>query len=163
VVHCPGSNLKLASGIAPVPELLARNVNVALGTDGAASNNRLDLFSEMRLASLLAKVGTGDAGCVPAMTALRMGTLNGAAALGLDAQIGSLVPGKQADLTAVRIGDVETLPIYDPVSHLVHAAGREHVSDVWIAGERVVDAGRLTTVDGAAVASRARAWQQRLA
>lgn len=162
VVHCPGSNMKLASGIAPLTALLARDINVALGTDGAASNNRLDLFGEMRLASLLAKVATGDAAAVPAATALRMATINGAAALGLDAQIGSLTIGKQADVTAVRIADIETLPMYDPVSHLVHAAGREHVSDVWVAGQRVVDAGRLTTVDAAALASRARAWQQRL-
>jgi 5-methylthioadenosine/S-adenosylhomocysteine deaminase len=163
VVHCPGSNMKLASGIAPLAELLSRGINVALGTDGAASNNRLDLFEEMRLASLLAKVATGDAAAVPAPTALRMATLNGAIALGLDAQIGSLSIGKQADVTAVRIADVETLPMYDPLSHLVNAAGRERVSDVWIAGQRVVQDGRLTTIDVAAVTSRARAWQQRLA
>jgi len=125
VVHCPGSNMKLASGIAPITSLLARNINVALGSDGAASNNRLDIFGEMRLASLLAKVSTGNAAAVPAPTALRMATLNGAAAIGLDAEIGSLEVGKQADLTAVRIGSVETLPMFDPASHLVNAAGRE--------------------------------------
>ncbi len=163
VVHCPGSNMKLASGIAPIASLLARNINVALGTDGAASNNRLDIFGEMRLASLLAKVSTGDAAAVPAATALRMATLNGAAAIGLDAEIGSLEVGKQADLTAVRIGSVETLPMYDPASHLVNAAGREHVTDVWVAGERVVDDGRVTTLDVAALESRAHAWQQRIA
>jgi 5-methylthioadenosine/S-adenosylhomocysteine deaminase len=163
VVHCPGSNMKLASGVAPVAELLARDVNVALGTDGAASNNRLDLFSEMRLASLLAKVSTGDATAIPAATALRMATLNGAAALGLDAQIGSLVVGKQADVVAVRIADPETLPMYDAASHIVNAAGREHVSDVWVSGERVVADGRLLTLDVAALASRAHAWQQRIA
>ena len=163
VVHCPGSNMKLASGVAPLTALLAHGVNVALGTDGAASNNRLDIFEEMRLASLLAKVATGNAAAVPAAMALRMATLNGATALGLDAQIGSLGVGKQADVTAVRIADIETLPMYDPASHLVNAAGREHVSDVWIAGERVVDGGRLTTLDVAALTSRARVWQQRLA
>ena len=163
VVHCAGSNMKLASGVAPVDELLSRDINVALGTDGAASNNRLDLFDEMRLASLLAKVTTGDAAAVPAATALRMATLNGALALGLDRDIGSLQAGKQADVTAVRIADVETLPLYDAASHLVNAAGREHVTDVWIAGQRIVDNGRLTTVDTAALMSRARAWQQRLA
>ncbi len=163
VVHCPSSNMKLASGAAPVAALLSRGVNVALGTDGAASNNRLDMFSEMRLASLLAKVTTGDAGALPAATVLRMATLNGAAALGLEASIGSLTAGKGADLAAVRLADIETLPMYDAVSHLVHAAGREHVSDVWVAGERVLHDGRLTTVDAAALASRARAWQQRLA
>jgi len=163
VVHCPGSNMKLASGAAPVAKYLARNVNVALGTDGAASNNRLDLFEEMRLASLLAKVTSGDAASVPAATALRMATLNGAIALGLDADIGSLRVGKAADLTAVRIGDVETLPMYDPVSHLVNAVSREHVSDVWIGGARLLESRQLQGVDSAALASRARAWQQRLA
>ena len=163
VVHCAGSNMKLASGVAPVATLLARGVNVALGTDGAASNNRLDLLEEMRLASLLAKVTSGDAAALPAATVLRMATLNGARALCLDAEIGSLAAGKQADLVAVRIADVETLPMYDPVSHLVNAASREHVSDVWVGGERVVDAGRVTTLDRAALLSRARVWQQRLA
>ena len=155
--------MKLASGIAPVASLLARNINVALSSDGAASNNRLDILGEMRLASLLAKVSTGDAAAVPAATALRMATLNGAAAIGLDAEIGSLEVGKQADLTAVRIASIETLPVYDPASHLVNVAGREHVTDVWVAGERVVDDGRLMTLDVAALESRAHAWQQRIA
>ena len=163
VVHCPGSNMKLASGAAPIVQYLARGINVALGTDGAASNNRLDIFEEMRLASLLAKVTTGDAAAVPASTALRMATLNGALALGLEDDIGSLSVGKFADVTAVHIAEVETLPMYDAVSHLVHAAGREQVTDVWIAGDRVVENGHLKTLDAAAVASRARVWQQRLA
>jgi 5-methylthioadenosine/S-adenosylhomocysteine deaminase len=163
VVHCPGSNMKLASGVAPITRLLARGVNVALGTDGAASNNRLDLFEEMRLASLLAKVTTGDAATVPAATALKMATLQGALALGLDEEIGSLVAGKQADVTAVRIADIETLPMYDAASHLVNAASREHVTDVWVGGGRIVDSRRLTTIDVAALTGRARAWQQRLA
>src|SRR6185503_17959205 len=107
VVHCAGSNMKLASGAAPVAALLAAGVNVALGTDGAASNNRLDVLDEMRLASLLAKVTRADAASLPAATALRMATLNGARALGLDERIGSLVPGKDADVTAVRLADVE--------------------------------------------------------
>lgn len=162
VVHCPGSNMKLASGIAPVAGFVARGINVALGTDGAASNNRLDVLSEMRLASLLAKVVTGDASALPARTALRMATLNGAAALGLEARIGSLAPGKDADVSAICIDDVETLPVYDPVSHLANAAGREHVTDVWVAGERVVEDRRLTRVDAAAVTSRARVWQDRI-
>ena len=162
VVHCAGSNMKLASGIAPVAALVARGINVALGTDGAASNNRLDILDEMRLASLLAKVATGDAAVLPASTALRMGTLNGAAALGLDMQIGSLAVGKDADLTAVRLADVETLPLYDPVSQLVNAASREHVTDVWVAGERVVDDRQLTRIDVDGLVSRARMWQARL-
>jgi 5-methylthioadenosine/S-adenosylhomocysteine deaminase len=108
-------------------------------------------------------VTSGDAAALPAALVLRMATLNGARALGLDAEVGSLAAGKQADLVAVRIADVETLPMYDPVSHLVNAASREHVSDVWVGGERVVEAGRVTTLDRAALVSRARVWQQRLA
>jgi len=162
VVHCPASNMKLASGIAPVTTMLAREINVALGTDGAASNNRLDLFAEMRLASLLAKVATGDAAALPAATALRMATLGGAAAVGLDARIGSLAAGKAADAVAVDLGGLDAMPVYDPVSHLVHVAGRNDVTDVWIGGERIVDARKLTTVDESAQAARAAAWQQRL-
>ncbi|MDE2358053.1 MAG: amidohydrolase family protein, partial [Betaproteobacteria bacterium] len=163
VVHCPASNMKLASGAAPVASFLARNVNVALGTDGAASNNRLDVFSEMRLASLLAKVTTGDASALPAARVLRMATLGGAAALGLDHQVGSLEAGKQADVVAVRLADVETIPMYDPLSHLVHAAGRELVTDVWVSGIRVLDDRMLVDIDLPALASRTHAWQQRLA
>jgi 5-methylthioadenosine/S-adenosylhomocysteine deaminase len=162
VVHCPTSNMKLASGIAPVTAMLAHEINVALGTDGAASNNRLDLFAEMRLASLLAKVATGDAAALPAATALRMATLGGAAAVGMDARIGSLVAGKAADAVAVDLGGLNAMPVYDPVSHLVNVAGRNDVTDVWIGGERVVDARKLTTIDESAQAARTAAWQQRL-
>jgi 5-methylthioadenosine/S-adenosylhomocysteine deaminase len=162
IVHCPVSNMKLASGIAPVTALGARGINVALGTDGAASNNRLDMFSEMRIASLLAKVAAGDAAALPAMAVLRMATLGGAIALGLDGEIGSLSPGKHADAVAIDLSSVDVLPMYDPISHLLHVIGREHVTDVWIGGEHIVDARRLTTIDEAAVAARARTWQQRL-
>lgn len=161
-VHCPASNMKLASGIAPVDAMLARGVNVALGTDGAASNNRLDLMAEMRLAALLAKVATGRADALPAARVLRMATLGGARALGLDDEVGSLAKGKAADVVAVRIDDPETLPVYDAGSHLIHAAGREHVSEVWVGGRRVVDRGELTTIDRGAVVARARSWQARL-
>lgn len=163
VVHCPTSNMKLASGIAPVSGLVARGVNVALGTDGPASNNRLDMFSEMRLASLLAKVSSGDAAALPAATVLRMATLNGAKALSLDDVIGSLEAGKDADFIAVDLSDLDDAPVYDPVSHLVHVLGRERVSDVWVAGERVVENRRLTTVDAAELAPRVALWQRRLA
>ena len=162
VVHCPASNMKLASGIAPVSAMLARDINVALGTDGAASNNRLDLFAEMRLASLLAKVATGDAAALPAATVLRMATQAGATALGMDARIGSLEPGKAADATAVDRGGLDALPVYDPVSHLVNVASRNDVTDVWIDGRRGVNARRLDTLDDAGLAARAAAWQQRL-
>ncbi len=162
VVHCPTSNLKLASGIAPVAELLRKEVNVALGTDGAASNNRLDLFTEMRLASLLGKVATGDAAAVPAATALAMATRNGAAALGMETVIGSLAAGKHADVIAVDLDTLNTAPVYDPVSHLVHAAGRECVTDVWINGVRIVAARRLTTVDEDELLAKAGTWQHKL-
>ncbi|MDP1654130.1 MAG: TRZ/ATZ family hydrolase [Rhodocyclaceae bacterium] len=135
VAHCPTSNMKLASGIAPIGALLDRGVSVGLGSDGAASNNRLDLMQEMRHAALLAKLGSRDAACLPAHQALRMATIEGARALGLDREIGSLVPGKSADLFALRLNDWELQPCFDPVSHLVYAAGREQVTHVWVAGK----------------------------
>lgn len=162
IVHCPASNMKLASGIAPVSRLLGMGVNVAIGTDSAASNNRLDMFAEMRFASLLAKVATGDAAAVPAMTALRMATLGGARALALEASIGSLVPGKEADMIAVDVSGLGATPMYDPLSHLVHAVDRESVSDAWVAGEPVMRNRELVNVDLAAVVARARLWQHRL-
>jgi len=110
-------------------------VNVGIGTDGAASNNRLDMFSEMRLAALLAKGASGDAAALPASQALEMATLNAAKALCMEEKIGSIEAGKMADLVAVRIADPEVLPCFDPISHLVYVAGREHVSHVWVAGE----------------------------
>jgi 5-methylthioadenosine/S-adenosylhomocysteine deaminase len=163
VVHCPASNMKLASGIAPVTELLRNGVNVALGTDGAASNNRLDLFSEVRLAALLAKVASGDASALPAQAALHMATLGGAKALGWDHAIGSLEAGKEADLIAVDLSQLDDAPLYDVASHLVHVVGRERVSDVWVAGERVVRDRRLARIDEAALSARANLWRQKLA
>jgi len=141
VVHCPTSNLKLASGFAPAAKMAAAGINLALGTDGASSNNRLDLFGEMRLAALLAKAVTLDAEAMPAHAALRAATLGGATAIGLEARIGSIVAGKAADLAAVRLSGPELSPCYDPVSQLVYAAGREHVSDVWVAGRRLLEGG----------------------
>jgi len=143
IVHCPSSNLKLASGFAPVAKMAAAGINVAVGTDGAASNNRLDMFEEMRLAALLAKAVAGDAEAMPAHAALHAATLGGAAALGLDARIGSIAPGKAADLAAVRLAGPELSPCYDPVSHVVYAAGRHHVSDVWVAGKRLLQNGHF--------------------
>jgi 5-methylthioadenosine/S-adenosylhomocysteine deaminase len=162
VVHCPTSNLKLANGVAPIAALAARGVNVALGTDGAVSNNRIDIFGEMRLAALIAKAATGDATVMPAATVLRMATLGGAAALGLDREIGSLEAGKHADVIAVNLGGLDHIPCYDPVSHLVHVTGREQVSDVWVAGERLVADRVLARVDAKELAARARFWQDRL-
>lgn len=135
VAHCPASNLKLASGIAPVADFLIKGVNVGIGTDGAASNNRLDMFAEMRLAALLAKGVSGNASALPAMQALEMATLNGAKALCMEEKIGSIEQGKMADLTAVRIADLEGMPCFDPISHLVYVAERRDVSHVWVGGE----------------------------
>ena len=162
VVHCPVSNMKLGAGIAPISALLAHGVNVALGTDSAASNNRLDLLGEMRAAALLAKVATGNPSVLPAQQALCAATLSGARALGLDGEIGSLVVGKQADVIAVDLSGPDATPCYDPISHLVHAVGRESVTEVWVAGKRVVSGRALTTADEGSIAARARLWQERL-
>lgn len=163
VVHCPESNLKLASGFCPVHALLTAGVNVGLGTDGAASNNDLDMLAEMRTAALLAKAVANDATAVPAPTALRMATLNGARALGLEEHIGSLVPGKAADMIAVDLSAPATQPLYDPVSQLVYAAGREQVTDVWVAGQRLLRERVLTTLDHADVAAKAERWRAKIA
>ncbi len=143
VAHCPTSNLKLASGFAPVGALSRAGVNVGLGTDGAASNNRLDLFAELRLAALLAKAVAGDAAVWPAQAALHAATLGGAEALGLSAETGSLTPGKSADFIAVDLNAPTLQPVFDPVSHLVYVAGREQVRHVWVRGEQRVREGEL--------------------
>lgn len=139
IAHCPSSNMKLGSGIAQISRLISTNIPVGLGTDGAASNNRLDLFQEMRQAALLAKVSTLDPTSVPAHAALRMATLDGARALGMVDDIGSIEPGKRADLCAVALNRVETQPCFDVASHLVYVTGREHVSHVWVDGVARVD------------------------
>jgi len=162
VAHCPSSNLKLASGIAPVARMLAAGVNVGLGTDGAASNNRLDLLGEMRTAALLGKGASGDPTVVPAHTALHMATLAGAKALGLEQRIGTLEPGKLADVTAVRMSGIELAPAYDPASHLVYAAGREHVTHVWVNGELRVQDGVVRSVDAHALELKAAHWHDRI-
>jgi 5-methylthioadenosine/S-adenosylhomocysteine deaminase len=163
VAHCPSSNLKLASGFAPVAAMQAAGINVGLGTDGAASNNRLDLFQEMRTAALLAKAVASRADAMPAHEALAAATLNGARALGLDRSIGSLLPGKCADLCAVSFADVELAPVFDPISHLVYAAGREHVTHVWCEGELLVESGRLIRWSRPDLLRRAHSWRDRLA
>ena len=138
VAHCPASNLKLGSGLAPIAKLSAAGVNIAIGTDGAASNNRMDMLAEVRLAALLAKGVAHDASVFGAREALESATWAGACALGLERSIGSLEVGKQADLAAFDLAAVETQPLYDVVSQIVYAAGREQVTDVWIAGKSVV-------------------------
>ncbi|HEU0276568.1 MAG TPA: TRZ/ATZ family hydrolase [Rhodanobacteraceae bacterium] len=162
VVHCPESNLKLASGFCPAEKLRRAGVTVALGTDGAASNNDLDMFGEMRTAALLAKGVAGDAAAFDATFALRAATLNGARALQLDAKIGSIEPGKRADLAAVCLDEVETQPLYGVASQLVYAASRRQVSDVWIDGARKLSAGALVDFDLAGVLAKARRWRERI-
>jgi 5-methylthioadenosine/S-adenosylhomocysteine deaminase len=162
VAHCPTSNLKLSSGIAPVAELLASGCRVALGTDGPASNNRLDILREMRQAPLLAKVASGDASIVPAHQALRMATLEGAAALGLEAVTGSLEPGKWADLCSIRLDDWYNRPCYDPASHIVHVASRENVSHVWVAGRLRIRRGEPIGASPSDLIGIADSWHNRL-
>jgi len=163
VAHCPSSNLKLANGFAPTASLLSKGVNIGLGTDGAASNNRLDMFEEMRFAALLAKGQSGKADVLPAYQALQMATLNGARALGLGSLTGSLVAGKAADITAVDFSSLELAPCYDPVSHLVYAAGREHVSHVWVNGKMLLNGGELITLNGQELLLRSEYWRKQMA
>jgi 5-methylthioadenosine/S-adenosylhomocysteine deaminase len=162
VIHCPRSNLKLASGACRSADLTAAGVNVALGTDGAASNNRLDLWSEMEFAALFGKHVAKDPEALPAPAVLRMATINGARALGLDREIGSLEIGKAADAICVRLADPSVIPVFDPLSQLVYCAGREHVSDVWIAGEHLLADGALTRLDVGLLLERAHSWSQKV-
>jgi 5-methylthioadenosine/S-adenosylhomocysteine deaminase len=161
LAHCPTSNLKLASGIAPVTEALAAGLRVGLGTDGAASNDRLDILQEMRHAALLAKAASSDAASLAAHQALRAATLDGAAALGLGAEIGSLEPGKSADLCAIRLDEWLQQPCYDPASHIVYVAGREQVSQVWVAGRQRIRDGRPTDIPSAKLIDIAGSWHNR--
>ncbi|MGH8677578.1 MAG: amidohydrolase family protein, partial [Burkholderiales bacterium] len=163
VAHCPASNLKLASGFAKVGKMLAQGINVGIGTDGAASNNRLDLLSELRLAALMAKAENADPETLPAHAALRMATLGGARALGLEREIGSIEAGKSADLVAVNLSAIELSPCYNPVSHLIYAAGREHVTDVWVRGRHIVNNGKLSFLDDSALKAKARTWRKKIA
>ncbi len=163
VAHCPSSNMKLASGFAPVPQLLDHNINVGLGTDGAASNNRLDVLEEMRQAALIAKATSQLADMLPAHQVLKMATLNGAQALGLGDKIGSLVTGKMADMTAIDLSDVNLSPCYNPTSHLIYCAGREHVSHVWVNGRMLLEGKKLTTLNEQNLRQRAVFWQERIA
>lgn len=163
VAHCPNSNLKLADGIARVTELLSAGVNVALGTDGAASNNTLNMLGEMRSASLLAKVQANDAEALPAATALRMATLNGARSLGLADQIGSLEVGKWADIASVDLLQLNSQPVYDPLSQIVNAVHPHQIKDVWIAGRHQVKQGTLVNVDQEDILRRCAEWRDRIA
>ena len=162
VVHCPRSNLKLASGRCPVDALKAAGVNVALGTDGAASNNSLDLFDEMRAAALLRTSLTGDATAASAADMLEMATLAGARALGLEDEIGSVETGKRADLVAVDLAGVGMQPVHDPTAQLVHGQAGRHVSHVWVGGRSVYETGHFPTLDLERILARAREWPGRM-
>ncbi|MFK5895304.1 MAG: TRZ/ATZ family hydrolase [Pseudomonadota bacterium] len=162
LVHCPESNMKLASGISPVHRLLKQGLNIALGTDGAASNNDLNMLGEMRSASFLSKVSTSDATALNAEQVLQMATINGARVLGLEDQIGSLEIGKDADICAIDMDNIECQPIYHPLSQLVYAAGRENVSDVWVKGKQLLDNKNLTTIDIQQVKNDCQLWHNKI-
>jgi 5-methylthioadenosine/S-adenosylhomocysteine deaminase len=162
VIHCPESNLKLASGFCPVERLWQAGVNVAVGTDGAASNNDLDLLGETRTAALLAKAVAGSATALDAHRALRMATLNGARALGLEAEVGSLELGKAADMVAFDLSGLAQQPVYDPVSQLIYATGRDCVKHVWVAGKQLLDDRRLTRLDEEQLVTSAKSWGLRI-
>ncbi len=162
VIHCPESNLKLASGFCPVERLWQAGVNVAIGTDGAASNNDLDVLGETRTAALLAKAVAGSATALSAHRALRMATLNGARALGMEDEIGSLQVGKVADLVAFDLSRLAQQPVYDPVSQLIYASSRECVQHLWVAGQQLVDNGHLTRMDETDLIRRAHAWGSKI-
>jgi 5-methylthioadenosine/S-adenosylhomocysteine deaminase len=163
VAHNPASNLKLASGMARIHAMQTAGINVGLGTDGSASNNKLDMLADMRLAALLAKTQSGEPTALNAAQALEMATLSGAKALGLEHEIGSLVAGKYADVIAIDLSALETTPVYDPISQIVYAAGREQVSDVWVHGRCLMRGRQLLTLDSGALMETALAWQAKIA
>lgn len=162
IAHCPTSNMKLASGVAPVSRAAQAGINIGLGTDGAASNNRLDILQEMRHAALLAKVESGDASVLDAHQVLRMATLHGASALGLDGEIGSLQAGKAADVCAIELAAPELSPCFNPASHVIYAAGREHVTHTWVAGKARVANRQLLQISNSELLDIAALWQNRL-
>ncbi len=162
IIHCPVSNLKLASGLCPVEKLLTSNINVALGTDGAASNNDLDMLDEMKTAALIGKITADNAAAVNAMTALEMATLNGAKAMGIDSIVGSIEPGKDADLTAVDLSGIQYQPMFDPISQLVYTQAGHNVSNVWVKGEQLLENFKLTTLSVEDLKQKAKKWQRNL-
>lgn len=158
VVHCPESNLKLNSGYCPVNQLILAGANVAMGTDGAASNNDLDMFSEMQTAALIGKTIANSTTALPAKTILEMATINGAKALGIEDKVGSIETGKQADIIAIDLDHLSTQPVYDPIAQLIYAASRQQVSDVWVAGKQQVSNHELQNMDSASLTSTAQKW-----
>ncbi len=162
IAHCPESNLKLASGFCPVAKLDQQGINITLGTDGAASNNDLDMFGEIRQAALLAKAVAQDASAIPAHEALEMATINGAKALGLENKTGSLEKGKSADIIAVDFSDIESQPCYDVVSQLVYATGRNQVTDVWVDGKQLLKDRQLTTLNQTKIIQNTQDWAAKI-
>ena len=162
VVHCPESNLKLASGHCPVDALLKAGTNVCLGTDSASSNNDLDMMGEMRTASLIAKTTANNASALPAWQTLEMATINGAKALNKQSSLGSLEVGKAADIIAIDLNNIATQPIYDPISTIVYSATRDQVSDVWVAGKARVRNKKLIDVDSSQLLQKTANWNQRI-
>lgn len=162
IVHCPESNLKLASGFCPVSRLWEAGVNVALGTDGAASNNDLDILGEMRTAALIGKAVAKDGTAVSAANALRMATLNGARALQWESETGSLEIGKSADIIAINLNQLHTQPVYNPISQIVYAANAQQITDVWVQGKAVMQNRELKTLDEKAILVKTKEWQKRI-
>ena len=162
VIHCPESNLKLASGFCPVYELKQAGLNVALGTDGASSNNDLDMIGEMRAAALLGKGVANNPTAVSANDVLKMSTINAARALGMDQQVGSLTRGKEADIVAIDLSRIETQPVYDPVSQIVYASNRDQVTHVWVAGKQLLKDRELLTINHEEALQNAMQWGQKL-
>jgi 5-methylthioadenosine/S-adenosylhomocysteine deaminase len=162
LVHCPESNMKLVSGSSPVDKLMKNGINVALGTDGACSNNDLDMFSEMRSAAFLGKITANDPKALPAITALKMATINGAKALGIDHLTGSLEAGKAADFIAIDMDEIETQPVFHPVSQIVYCTPRNQVTDVWVNGKQLLKNRKLTTIDEKELIKKAQAWGKKI-
>lgn len=162
VLHCPESNLKLASGIAPIAKMIEAGVNVAIGTDGAASNNDLDLLGETRTAGFIGKMAAKNAAALPAQQLLRMATINGAKAIGLGDLTGSIETGKQADLISIDFNNVALQPVYDVVSHIIYSASRDDIQNTWVAGERLLHNRQLTRMNPAALIDNARDWAARI-
>ncbi len=162
IVHCPASNLKLASGFCPSVQLITAGVNVALGTDGCASNNELNMLNEMRLAALMGKGNSGDASSLSAWDVLAMATVNGAKQIGLNDHIGTLESGKFADITAVNLNHINTTPVYDPVSTLIYSAQASQVSHVWVAGQLNVEDGKLLNSNEEILKDKALQWAEKI-
>ena len=162
VIHCPESNLKLASGFCPVDKLLKAGVNVGLGTDGAASNNDLDMLGEMRTAAMIGKIVAQKDTAVSAADALRMATFNGAKAMQWDKDVGTLEIGKSADMIAIDLSDANTQPVYNPISQVVYAAHQHQVTDVWVQGRVLMKNRELTTLDEKAILEKTKVWQKKI-